>query len=104
MNHDCHGDIFTRFGKRYGRCFGDSTIFEIQEGMEFCPACKRPWLGTESSKKDWDPDESDEVLRQIDLPHYKFLAEEREKKLKYVEAERDRWIAIYKKEAGITSW
>ena len=31
MNHDCHGDIFTRFGKKWGRCFGDGSIFEIKE-------------------------------------------------------------------------
>jgi hypothetical protein len=104
MNHDCHGDIFTRFGKRWGRCFGGGSIFEMQEGLEFCPSCKRPWLGTKGDKTDWKPDECDEVLRKIDLPHYKFLADEREKRIQYLEAERDRWIAIYKKEAGITSF
>jgi hypothetical protein len=104
MNHDCHGDIFTRFGKLWGRCFGGSEIFEIREGMEFCPSCKRPWLGTEGHKTDWNPDESDEVLRTIDLPHYKFLAEERGKKVKLLEEKLERWIGIYKKDMGITSW
>lgn len=103
MNHDCHGDIFMRFGKRWARCFMDSTLFEPKEGMEFCPNCKRPWLGSEGAK-DWNPDNSSAVLRQIDLPHYQFLAEEREKKIKKLEADLELWKKMYKDKAGITSF
>lgn len=103
MNHDCHGDVFSRFGKRWGRCFGGSAVFEIKEGMEFCPSCQRPWLGRDDHT-DWNPDESEEVLRAIDLPHYKFLAEERAKRVKYLEEELELWKKMYKEKAGITAF
>lgn len=103
MNHDCHGDVFSRFGKRWGRCFADSSIFEIKEGMEFCPHCERPWLGSECAK-DWKPDKSYEVIQAIDLPHYKFLAEERGKRVKYLEEQLEVWKKMYKDKAGITSF
>lgn len=103
MNHDCSGDIFTRFGKRWGRCFGGGEIFELREGMQFCPSCNRPWLGSEGLK-DWDPDECEEVLRTIDLPHYKFLAEERARMVKHLEQQLETWKKMYKDKAGITAF
>lgn len=102
MNHQCFGDIFERFGKRLGRCLADSAIFEYREGMEFCPNCERPWAG--AARKDWDPGKSVEVLLQIDLPHFKFLAEERSKKIARLESELETWKKMYKKEAGITAF
>lgn len=102
MNHDCHGDVFTRWGKVWARCFLDSLMFEFREGMEFCLNCGRPWVGVEH--KDWDPDASQEVLIRIDLPHFKFLAEERAKKIAVLEAEIETWKKMYKKEAGITAF
>lgn len=95
MNHDCHGDIFTRFGKRWGRCFGGGEFFEFLEGTEFCPVCKRPWCGTEGEKKDWSPDEDNRVLVEIDLPHYKFLAEERGKKAAHLAGLLEHWQKMH---------
>jgi len=95
MNHHCHGDLFTRWGKKWARCFYDSTMFEFQEGLEFCPHCKRPWEGIENAH-DFKPDLSSEVLIQIDLPHFKFLAEERKKKIESLEELLEIWKKMYK--------
>lgn len=100
MNHTCLGDIFARWGKRWGRCFGDSTMFELREGLEFCPACQRPWEGSED-QTDWDPDESDDVKLQIDLPQLKFMLEEKDRKIKKLEADLETWKEMYFKAAGI---
>jgi|SRR5579871_6633247 len=103
MNHDCHGDIFVRWGKRWGRCFADSTLFELREGVEFCPACKRPWQGMEN-RSDFYPDLCDQVLLQIDIPQMKFMLDEKTAKIKKLEEDLERWQTMYKKEAGITSF
>lgn len=100
MNHTCLGDIFERWGKKWGRCFGGSEIFEVREGMEYCPACKRPWDG-QADRGDWDPDESEEVLRQIDVPQLKFMLEEKTKKVAQLQADLLRWQKMYYKEAGM---
>jgi len=103
MNHTCDGDIFTRWGKRWGRCFADSTMFPLLEGTEFCPACKRPWCG-EENRKDFYPDLDDEVILQIDIPQYKFMLDEKAAKIKHLEEELETWKGMYKKQAGITSF
>jgi hypothetical protein len=100
MNHTCMGDIFVRWGKRWGRCFGDSTIFELREGMEFCPACKRPWDGMEK-RTDFDPDESSAVIMQVDLPQFKFMVEEKDKKIQKLEADLEQWKKMYFDASGI---
>ena len=90
MNHDCNGDIFGRWGKTWGRCLGDGSFFTWEDGIEFCPNCKRPWRGISVDETDpdrrhsYDPDEDNDVLLQIDLPHFKRLAEERERKIAYL--------------------
>lgn len=103
MNHDCSGDIFVRHGKNWGRCLADSALFELREGLEFCPNCERPWMGTVDLQI-WDPDQSEDVLIKIDLPHFKFLAEERARKIAHLEAELETWKKMYKDQAGIKSF
>lgn len=100
MNHTCMGDIFQRWGKRWGRCFGDSTIFELREGTEFCPACKRPWEGMEN-RKDFYPDLDQDILVEIDIPQYKFMLEQKDVKIKKLEADLETWKDMYFKAAGI---
>lgn len=104
MNHDCHGDVFERWGKRWGRCFGDGSFFDYEDGLEFCPNCKRPWLGIALEKRDKDgykPDEDSHVLVEIDLPHFKKLADERGRKITHLEGKLDQWIGMYYKAAGM---
>jgi hypothetical protein len=103
MNHDCHGDIFMRWGKRWGRCFGDSTIFELLEGTEFCPACKRPWIGMEN-RKDFYPDLDNDILVKVDIPQYKYMLDQKTAKIQKLEEELETWKAMYKKEKGITAF
>jgi uncharacterized Zn finger protein (UPF0148 family) len=99
MNHTCLGDIFERWGKKWGRCFGGSSMFEIREGMIYCPACGRPWDGM-ADRGDWDPDESDDVKLQIDLPQLKFMLEEKSKRVKQLEADLELWKKMYHDRAG----
>jgi uncharacterized Zn finger protein (UPF0148 family) len=107
MNHDCNGDVFERWGKRWGRCFGDGTFFDYEDGIEFCPNCKRPWEGISTDEEDPDkqhsyiPDEDSEVLLKIDLPHFKKLADERGRKITLLEEKLDRWQGMYYKAAGM---
>ena len=103
MNHDCHGDVFERWGKRWGRCFADSSFFDYEDGIEFCPNCKRPWLGVSADKRDksYKPDEDSRVLLEIDLPHFKRLAEERGRKITYLEEKLNRWQGMYYKATGM---
>lgn len=103
MNHDCHGDIFQRWGKRHGRCFADGSFFDYEDGIEFCPNCKRPWLGTVRDEKDlgYVPDEDKHVLLEIDLPHFKRLADERDRKIVHLEEKLDRWVGMYYKASGM---
>jgi hypothetical protein len=103
MNHTCLGDIFLRWGKKWGRCFADSTMFEVREGMEFCPACGRPWEGSEK-RDDFDPDKNDQVSLQIDIPQLRFMLEEKDKKIAALQAELEEWKTMYKKAQGITSF
>lgn len=100
MNHDCHGDIFTRWGKRWGRCFADSTLFELQDGTEFCPACKRPWVGMED-RSDFDPDKSTPVVLNIDVPQLKYMLEQKEQRIKHLEAQLEQWKKMYFDAKGI---
>jgi hypothetical protein len=100
MNHTCMGDIFKRWGKTWGRCFGDSTMFELREGMEFCPACKRPWEGMENRQDFW-PDLSTDVILHIDVPQLKFMLEEKDRKIKKLEGDLELWKKMYYDASGI---
>jgi hypothetical protein len=103
MNHDCNGDVFERWGKCWGRCFLDSSFFDYEDGIEFCPNCKRPWRGVSTDEKDPDrrhgyiPDQDPKVLIEIDLAHFKRLAEERVQKIAYLEEQLSRWKEMYHK-------
>lgn len=105
MNHDCHGDIFERWGKLRGRCLADGSFFDYEDGLEFCPNCKRPWLGIFVDKQDqkhrYKPDEDSAVLREIDLPHFKRVAEERGRKITHLEEKLNLWQGMYYKAAGM---
>lgn len=107
MNHDCHGDIFEWWGKRRGRCFADGSFFDYEDGIEFCPNCKRPWLGISVDKQDpgnqhnYVPAEDSSVLIKIDLPHFKRLAEERERKIVHLDEKLSLWQGMYYKAAGM---
>lgn len=107
MNHDCHGDFFERWGKRWGRCLLDGSFFDWEDGIEFCPRCKRPWRGVSVDEKDperqnsYVPDEDTDVLLQIDLPHFKRVAEERARKIVHLEEKLSHWQDMYYKAAGI---
>lgn len=100
MNHDCHGDIFERWGKRWGRCVADGSFFDYEDGIEFCPSCNRPWLGMKK-RDDYKPDEDSAVLLGIDLPHFKRLAEERGRKITHLEEKLSQWQGMYYKAAGM---
>jgi len=100
MNHTCNGDIFIRWGKKWGRCFMDGSVFELREGTEFCPACRRPWTAS-GDNGDWNPDKDDEVLRKIDLPQLKFMLEEKAKKVERLEQELEQWKTMFYEKAGI---
>ncbi len=101
MNHTCLGDIFERWDKKWGRCFADSSIFEIRQGMEYCPACGRPWDGSAGKKEDFEPDACDVVLREIDVPQFKFMLEEKSRKVKQLEEELEHWKKMYFEKTGI---
>lgn len=100
MNHDCHGDLFTRWGKRWGRCLLDGSIFEFKDGTEFCPKCERPWLGMKK-RDDFDPEKDETVLIEIDIPQLRYMAEQKDKKITYLEGQLELWKSMYFKEAGI---
>lgn len=68
MNHNCNGDVFERYGKRWGRCFGDSTLFEITAAIEDCTNCGRPWEPVDADAVDWNPDSDPGVALHIDMP------------------------------------
>jgi hypothetical protein len=89
VNRTCAGDVFVRWGRTYGRCLADSSFFEMFEGLEFCPNCRRPWTGSHAGS--WDPEADDGVAREIDVPHLKRALEEKEHKLRHLEAELERW-------------
>jgi hypothetical protein len=109
MNHDCNGDVFERWGKHRGRCILDSSFFDYEDGIEFCPNCKRPWHGVSVNEKDPDkqhsyvPEEDRAVLIEIDLPHFKRLAEERARKIAHLNEKLSRWQGMYFKASGIES-
>ena len=100
MNHDCDGDIFTRWGKRWGRCFGGGAVFELRDGTEFCPECKRPWCGKEK-RGDYDPEKDEVVLIEIDLPQLRYMTEQKDKKITYLDGQLELWKDMYFKAAGI---
>lgn len=84
MNHACHGDIFTRWGKKYGRCLLGGDVFEYFEGLEFCPICERLFHPAKDVK-DWDPSSDANVALMIDIPHYKKALSEKARKVKLLE-------------------
>lgn len=107
MNHECFGDVFERWGKTWGRCLGDGSFFAYEIGIEFCPNCDRPWMGVSVEEKDpnkrhtYDPDEDKEVLLKIDLPHFKRLAEERERMIAHLEEKHFLWQKMYYDSKGM---
>lgn len=106
MNHDCHGDIFERWGKRYGRCLADGSFFDYRQGIEFCPECHRPWLGKACHDKGIDSSDipsfcTAQIEIGIDLPHFKMLAEERLKKIIYLEEVLEQWKDMYYKASNL---
>lgn len=109
MNHDCNGDVFKRWAKHWGRCLLDGSFFDYEQGIEFCPNCKRPWYGISLDEKDperrhsYVPDEDPKVLLDIDLPHFKRLAKERQRKISHLEEKLSTWQDMYYKAKGMTT-
>ncbi len=72
MNRDCYGHVFKRWGRKWGRCFRDSTLFEITGDIpDTCPNCDRlffpeAYLHAETSAA---------VKSEIDVPFYRQIIE-----------------------------
>lgn len=77
MNRDCNGDKFIRATKLWGRCLGNGAVFHLTPGLSECPSCHRTWapVSTETTKLQWNPDNDVDVLRTIDVPLLKEIAE-----------------------------
>lgn len=86
MNHECRGDTFTRWGRKYGRCLMGGDVFELFEGLEFCPACDRAFMPAQGMK-DWDPSKDANVAMEIDIPHYKRALDQKTRKVKILDEE-----------------